>query len=170
MRLSVAVMLFVLGASSAAWGQGRVVFDDVPPWHWAFAGVQEAASAGIFVGYPTSDRELVENAVTQVYDAFVHATNPEARTWAERFLMNTPADWPQPLLRSRMASFSLEDVRIAISGDRGTVSLVAAVALQAAGGIARVRAPMRIEIQRDAGGRWRLDYASLAAGQPQVFR
>lgn len=147
-------------------------FDDVPPWHWAFDGVQKAATARVVIGYPRTDREAAINAVTQVYEAFANPTHPSARSWAERFVTNVPQAWPVPLQRSSLQTFRLEAVRAVIAGDRGTVSFAAAIAQRPTGGGPAVesRARMRVEVQRDGEGRWRVNYADLAAGQPAVFR
>lgn len=143
-------------------------FEDVPPWHWAFDGVQKAATAGVVIGYPAVDREDAINAVIQVYDAFAHATHPAARAWAERFMASPPSTWPQPLQRSSLQAFRLEDVRVVLSGERGTVSFVAAVTLR--GAAAESRARMRVEVRKDTEGRWRASYDDMAAGQPAIFR
>lgn len=170
MRHVTFVVLVIMASASAASAQAFGVFEDTPPWHWAFESVQKLASAGILVGYPTADPELVENVLTQVYDAFGHAAHPAAREWAERFLVGLPSNWPQPLLRSKAQHFLLENVRVQIAGERGTASLVAAVMLRTNGGATRIRTPLRVEVQKDGEGRWRVTYASLAAGQPEVFR
>src|SRR5574341_439824 len=90
MRQIIVVLALVGLTSAAAFGQTPSAFVDVPPWHWAFDAVQQGAAAGIFTGYPTSDQELVANALLQVYDAFAHAGHPSARGWAEWVLINTP--------------------------------------------------------------------------------
>ncbi len=168
MRTCVLVALLAMVPTATAVAQ-PAAFVDVPPWHWAFDGLEKVASAGIFIGYPTDDRESAANALTQVYDAFVNAADPRAREWAERFLVNLPANWPQPLQRSPLLSFRLDDVRVTIRGDLGTIALIAAIGLRTAGGSATTRSPMTVEVQRDRN-RWRVNYASLAAAQPQVFK
>lgn len=166
--LLILILMLSLGSAASAQGSG---FDDVPPWHWAFDAVQRLGTAGIFVGYPTDERERALNAVTQVYDAFAHATHRAASVWAERFLVNLPANWPQPLERSTLVTFRLENPRIDTSGGTMVVSYVALVSLRSsAGRVASSRAAVRAELQRDADGRLRVNYTSLAAGHPQVFR
>jgi hypothetical protein len=146
-------------------------FEDVPPWHWAFEAVQRLGAAGIFVGYPSSDQERAINAVAQVYDAFAHPAHPAARGWAERFLVNLPATWPQTLERSTLLSFRLENARVETAGATIVVSYVALVTLRSSAGVVTSsRAAVRAELQRDADGRLRVNYATLAAAQPQVFR
>src|SRR3989442_3489218 len=127
MRWCATVLALVAMAGGTAWAQGPSAFVDVPPWHWAFEAVQQGATAGIFTGYPTDDSELVANALVQVYEAFAHAGHPGAQGWAEWFLTNTPSQWPQPLQRSRLLTFALEDVRVRVSGDRARATFVAAV-------------------------------------------
>ena len=112
MRWCAITLAIVALAAWTAWAQGPSAFVDVPPWHWAFEAVQQGATAGIFSGYPTDDSELVANALVQVYEAFAHAGHPGAQGWAEWFLTNTPSQWPQPLQRSRLLTFALEDVRV----------------------------------------------------------
>jgi hypothetical protein len=159
-----------VGLASAAVAQDAG-FEDVPPWHWAFEAVQRLGAAGILVGYPTNERERALNAVIQVYDAFAHAAHPAARGWAERFLVNLPATWPQPLERSTLLSFRLENTRVDTAGATMVVSYVALVTLRSSAGVVNSsRAAVRAELQRDADGRLRINYATLAAAQPQVFR
>jgi len=169
-RSAALVMVVLLCVASSASAQDAG-FDDVPPWHWAFEAVQRLGTAGIFVGYPTNDGERALNAVAQVYDAFVHATHPAARGWAERFLVNLPPNWPQPLERSPLLSFRLENARVETSGATMVVSYVALVSMRSsAGGVTSSRAAVRVEIQKDAGGRLRVSYTALTAAQPQLFR
>jgi hypothetical protein len=166
--VAAAVTLLLLASAVAP----ARAFDDVPPWHWAFDGVQKAATAGVVVGYPRVDRESAINAVIQVYEAFANPTHPAAQAWAERFAGNLPTDWPEPLRRSPVQAFRLEGVRAVVAGDRATVVFVAAVAQRPAGGGSAVeaRAQMRVAVRRDGEGRWRVNYADLAAGQPAIFR
>ncbi len=163
------VAALVLLPSTAAWAQAPGVFDDVPPWHWAFESVQKVATAGLFIGYPSDDHDLAVNALIEVYEAFGHPVHPAAREWAERFLTTLPPTWPQPLVQSRVLRFNLEDAGVARVGDRGTISGVATVVLRTDGGSSSIRTPLHVEL-RKLDGRWRVDYASLAASQPQVFR
>src|SRR2546425_2147142 len=116
----VAIAMGAVGAQAAP-----SAFVDVPPWHWAFDAVVDGAARGIFTGYPVDDRELVANALVQVYEAFARPTHPAAREWAEWFLTNTPPGWPQPLQRSRLIAFTLEDLHAQVSGDRATATFVA---------------------------------------------
>jgi hypothetical protein len=167
MRMIMRAILIVVGLTAAAAAQGALQFSDVPPWHWAHDAVQSGGASGAFRGYPADDRELAVNAVTQVYEAFAHATHPRAREWAERFVTNLPANWAQPLERSRLASFALENVRFELSGDRGTVSFVAVTAQT---GASASRTPMRVGVRKDSEGAWRVNYADLVTGQPQLFR
>ncbi len=145
-------------------------FDDVPPWHWAYDAVQRLGAVGIMVGYPRTDRDRALNALTQIYDAFAHAAHPAARAWAERFLANLPANWPQPLARSPLLSFRLETGRVEAGAQGFVVSAIAAVTAPAAGELAGSRTAVRVEVQRDPDGRLRVNYATLAASQPQLFR
>jgi hypothetical protein len=160
-----AVVVLALAAAGAA---GPATFVDVPPWHWAYDAVQQGAAAGIFTGYPATDPELVANALTQVYDAFAHPAHPLAMAWAEEFLRNLPASWPQPLLRSRLRDVVLSDIEVRVQGDRATVRWVAVVTVRA-DGPARTRVRAEAVAVRDPSGRWRIDYAALAAAHPQVF-
>lgn len=170
MRWCATVFALVTLATATAWAQGPSAFVDVPPWHWAYDAVQQGAAAGIFTGYPTSDSELVANALVQVYEAFVHASHPAAQGWAEWFLTNTPSQWPQPLQRSRLLGFALQDVRVRVSGNRASVAFIAAVTVRADGGQSTARSPMEARAEKDGSGHWRVDYTALAAGQPQIFR
>jgi hypothetical protein len=163
--MAVASILLAGAAPSAR------AFDDVPPWHWAFDGVQKAATAGAVIGYPRTDREAAINTVIQVYEAFANSAHPAARAWVERFVTNLPAAWPEPLQRSPLQAFRLEAVRAIVAAERGTLSFVAVVTRRPAGAPAvESRAQMRVEVQRDGEGRWRVNYADLAAGQPAIFR
>lgn len=142
-------------------------FEDVPPWHWAFDAVEKLAREGIIQGYPRNDRDLARNAVTQVYEAFAHPSHPSARTWAEAFLTNLPSGWPAPLQRSSLVSFRLTEQQVRLEGTRGTVSLLATVTLR---GGASARTRFTAAVVRDDGNRWRVDYASLVRGHPDLFR
>ncbi len=170
MRWYVIGLALVVLAGSAAWAQGPSAFVDVPPWHWAFDAVQQGATAGIFTGYPTVDGELVANALVQVYEAFAHAGHPAARGWAEWFLTNTPTQWPQPLQRSRLAGFVLEDLRVQVNADRARATFTAMVSMRTDGGQSTLRSPMQAQAEKDGSGHWRIDYSTLVAGQPQLFR
>ena len=170
MRWCAIGLALVVLAGSAAWAQGPSAFVDVPPWHWAFDAVQQGATAGIFTGYPTADGELVANALVQVYEAFAHAGHPAARGWAEWFLTNTPTQWPQPLQRSRLAGFTLEDLRVQVNADRARATFTAMVAMRTDGGQSTLRSSMEAQAEKDGSGHWRIDYSTLVAGQPQLFR
>lgn len=170
MQMCIQVGIVVVALAAAAQAQIPVAFVDVPPWHWAFEDVERGASTGIFRGYPIDDRERVVNAVTQVYDSFVHASHPRAGEWSARFLVNLPSHWPQPLERFRLVSFRLENVQADLRSDRGAVSFVATITQRTPAGTSEMRTPMRVEVRKDAEGRWRVHYPDLAAGQPQVFR
>ncbi len=163
--------LVVLAAGASAQGQeGPVGFDDVPPWHWAYDSLQRLGAAGIMIGYPTSDRDRAINAVTQIYDAFAHAAHPDARFWAERFLITLPPTWPQPLQRSSLLSFRLENALVESVPQGAVVSLVATVTLRTPGGTASSRVAVRAELRRDPDGRLRVSYATLVAAQPEIFK
>ncbi|OLD47246.1 MAG: hypothetical protein AUI83_14540 [Armatimonadetes bacterium 13_1_40CM_3_65_7] len=170
MRWCAITLAIVALAAWTAWAQGPSAFVDVPPWHWAFEAVQQGATAGVFTGYPTDDNELVANALVQVYEAFAHAGHPGAQGWAEWFLTNTPTQWPQPLHRSRLLKFALEDIRVRVSGDRARATFVAAVTVGTDGGQSALRSPIQAQAAKDGSGHWRIDYTALAAGQPQIFR
>jgi len=147
-------------------------FEDVPPWHWAFQSVQDLAHKGILQGYPMADRELASNAVAQVFDSFAHARHPDARTWAERFLANLPPNWPQPLDRSNLLSFRFAETQVRLTGTEGTVaiSLSARVEISGPPFAKIVQTRFRVRVAKDTAGRWRVDYASLVAAQPEIFR
>ncbi len=166
----VATLALVALASVTAGAQTPSAFVDVPPWHWAFDAVQEGAAQGIFTGYPTNDRESVANAFVQIYDAFAHAQQPAAREWAEWFLTNTPPGWPLPLAHSRLVSFALENLQVDVGSDQATAIFVAVTAVRANGSVFTMRAPVQARAERDGSGHWRVDYATLATGQPQIFR
>jgi hypothetical protein len=170
MRVSLGLSLLVLLACGAAGAQEAPAFIDVPPWHWAYDSVQRSAAAGVFRGYPTTDSERIANTVTQIYEAFAHATHTAAREWAERFAMNLPPDWPAPLQRSRLQNFRLENIAVSVAGNRATAAFVAAITLTSTGGGVSVRSSARAELTRTGEGRWRANYATLAAAQPQLFR
>jgi len=142
-------------------------FEDVPPWHWAYDAVQRLAEHGIILGYPRDERELALNAVMQVYAAFAHAGHPSARAWAESFLTNLPAGWPAPLQRSELTAFQLSESQVRLDGRRGTVSVQGVVRTRRA---ADRRLSMTASVVQDDAGRWRVDYASLVQGHPDVFR
>lgn len=169
MRLAVLVVSLVAASTAVAIAQ-PAVFGDVPPWHWAFDAIRPTGSAGVFVGYPTSDAEAAFNAITQVYETFAHASHPEAQGWAERFLAEIPSNWPRPLTSSRLLGFRLENPQPALSGGRGSVTFVAVVVLRQNGGSKETRTRVRVDVQKDTEARWRVKYSSLASGQPQVFK
>jgi len=146
----------LVGAGGAA---QTATFPDVPPWHWAHDGVQKSQDAGVLIGYPTPTAQLVENAVFQVYDGFAHADAAAAQAWVERFTYNRPANWPQPLRRSRIAQFALRDVRVVVHNDTATATFVAGVVTRQGQDVTK----MRVALRR-AGQDWQVDYASLAAG------
>ncbi len=165
-----ALALVAIAVGSSGVQAAPSVFVDVPPWHWAFDAVQDGAAKGIFTGYPVDDRELVANALVQVYEAFARPTHPAAREWAEWFLTNTPAEWPQPLHRSRLIAFALEDLHTEVRGDRATATFVAVTTIRDDGRASTVRTPTQVEAERDASRHWRVDYATLMTGQPSIFR
>lgn len=170
MRQIIVVLALVGLTGTTVFAQAPSPFVDVPPWHWAFDAVQQGAAEGIFTGYPTNDRDLVANALLQIYEAFAHPGHPSAQEWAEWFLTNTPSGWPQPLQRSRLVRYALENVQVRVSGDRATVTFVAAVTVRADGGPSSVRVPVETRAEKDGSGHWRIDYATLASAQPQLFR
>ena len=161
---------------SGAWAAGAAVaqpppapFPDVPPWHWANQAVLADQRAGLVIGYPADPRTLVENSVRQVYDSFAHAHATGARAWAERFTYDRPGAWPQPLERSRLLAFSLDNVRASVSGDTATATFTARVATaRPTGGEDHAETPMRVAL-RLTDGDWKIDYATLAKTAP-VFR
>lgn len=159
-------LTLVAGAASLAGVGGRAAaaFPDVPPWHWAHEGVRRGQDAGILIGYPAAAPELVQNAVFQVYDGFAHAGATAAQAWVERFTYNRPANWPQPLQRSRIVRFALRDLRTAHNTDTATATFTAAVTTPQGQDVAR----MRVMLRR-AGEDWQVDYASLAAASA-LFR
>jgi hypothetical protein len=169
-RTGVLAVATVLALAAAASAQTRIWFDDVPPWRWAFDSVQKGAEAGIFIGYPLTDRDRAINVVTQVYEAFANAAAPSAQQWAERFLTNLPAGWPEPFQRSRLAGFRLLHVRVEAQADRQIVAFTSVIVLRGPGRPPEIRASLRVEVVKDQEGRWRANYATLADGQPHVFK
>lgn len=169
-RIAGALALVAMAVGSAGAAAAPSAFVDVPPWHWAFDAVQDGAARGIFTGYPVDDREMVANALNQVYDAFARPTHPAAREWAEWFLTNTPPAWPQPLQRSQLVAFTLEDLRVQVGGDRASATFVAVTTIRNGGQVSTVRAPIQAQAERDSSRHWRVDYTTLVAGQPSIFR
>ena len=171
MRRIIGTLALVAIAGGSAGAQvAPSVFVDVPPWHWAFDAVQDGAAKGIFTGYPVDDRELVANALVQVYEAFARPTHPAAREWAEWFLTNTPPAWPQPLQRSRLIAFTLEDLRVEVGSDQASATFVAVTTVRDDGHVSMARAPIQAHAERDSSRHWRVDYATLATGQSSIFR
>jgi len=173
MRAALSVLALIVLVAGIATAQAPTpAFDDVPPWHWAFQAAQELAQKGILQGYPKADRELALNAVAQVFDSFAHARHPEARAWAERFLFNPPPNWPQPLERLNLLSFRFAETQVRLAGAEGTaaISLGARVKIAGPPFAKIVQARVSVKVARDAAGRWRVDYPSLAAAQPEIFR
>lgn len=166
MRWVLAVMTVLLAATTAA-GQALSPFEDVPPWHWAYQAVRTLAEKGIVQGFPKNQSELAGNAVTQVYEAFAHASHASARGWAELFLTNLPSDWPRSLERSRVTGYGITDRVVRLQGTRGTVTYLAVVNLRDARAFS---GRVTVTVVRDDTGRWRVDYPTLAAAQPAVFR
>ena len=169
-RIAGALALVAIAVGSAGAQAAPSAFVDVPPWHWAFDAVQDGAARGIFTGYPVDDRELVANALVQVYEAFTRPTHPAAREWAEWFLTNTPTGWPQPLERSRLIAFTLDDLRAEVRDDRATATFVAVTTVRDDGHVTTVRVPVQAQAERDASRHWRVDYSTLVTGQPSIFR
>jgi hypothetical protein len=151
----VAGILLAGGAARAA----ASPFPDVPPWHWAFDSVTKAHDAGIVIGYPASPEELVQAAITAVYDGFAHAGAPGAEAWVARFTYNRPADWPAPLTRARIAAFTLTEVRAIVSGSTATATYTARVTT---GDGRALAGPMRVRLRANDDD-WQVDYATLAA-------
>jgi S-layer family protein len=152
----VAGILFSGGGARAA----APPFPDVPPWHWAFDSVTKAHDAGIVIGYPSSPEELVQAAITAVYEGFAHASSPGAESWVARFTYNRPADWPAPLARARVAAFTLTEIRPIVSGSTATATYAARITT----GDGRVlTGPMRVRLRANDDD-WQVDYATLAAG------
>ena len=149
--------IFFAGAAARA---AAAAFPDVPPWHWAFDSVTKAHDAGILIGYPSPPEELIQAAITAVYDGFAHASSPGAENWVARFTYNRPADWPAALARARVASFALTGVRPSVSGSTATATYTARVTT--ADGRA-LTGPMRVRLRAN-GDDWQLDYATLAEG------
>lgn len=165
-RLVLVVLAGVLLVTGRAAAQARAAsFPDVPPWHWAYRGLASDARAGLLAGYPAAPAELMENAVTQVYDGFAHARAPEARAWVERFTYNRPAAWPRPLERSPLAAFSLRAVKPNIAGAAATVTFTAQITTRAG---ETMTTPMRVGLHL-IDGEWKIDYATLAGGSA-LFR
>ena len=165
--LAVAVILTAFFTAAA----NAQAFEDVPPWHWAREAIDRLAVARVIVGFPPNNRDLAVNAVTQVYESFAHASHPDVQAWAERFLTNLPAGWPQPLQRSSLVRYRLEQfgVRFGAQG-AGRVSFVAVTAVRSAGATTSRRVSVQAEVQQDRDGRWRVNYSSLASAQPEIFR
>lgn len=165
-RLLIALVIAGLTTTAVA-AQG---LEDVPPWHWARAAIDRLVSGGIIVGFPPNHRDLAANAVIQIYEAFSHPSHPEAQAWAERFLADLPAAWPRPLQQSPLLRYRLEQfsVRFGLQG-MARVSFVAFTVVRNGAAVTQ-RASVQAEAQQDPTGRWRVNYASLAAAQPQVFR
>jgi len=165
----VAVLLAVLTSGPLFLGAARaaetVPFPDVPPWHWAYNGIEKDRAAGLFEGYPAGPIELAANAVTQVYDGFVHSGAAGAQTWVERFTFNRPPTWPEPLQRSQILRFSLTGMRVRAGGDTAVVTFTATVTTRRA---QTVTTPMRAALRYD-GQNWQVDFASLASGS-SLFR
>ncbi|TMI81855.1 MAG: hypothetical protein E6H04_05875 [Bacillati bacterium ANGP1] len=131
----------VLIACAAATAAG---FPDVPPWHCG---------------------ALIDNAITQVYDGFAHASAAGAQAWVERFSYNLPPDWPAPFLRSEIVAFSLTGMRVSINGNTAEAAFTAAVGTRG-GRTSTVQMHVAVRFN---GLDWRLDYAALARASP-LFR
>ena len=157
----VALILFAGAAARAA----APPFPDVPPWHWAFDSVTKVHDAGIVIGYPSPPEELIQAAITAVYDGFAHAASPGAEAWVARFTYNRPADWPAPLTRARVAAFTLTEVRAIVSGTTATATYTARVTT---GDGHSFTGPMRVRL-RGNGDDWQVDYATLS-GASVLFR
>ncbi|HXX40177.1 MAG TPA: hypothetical protein VEP50_18830 [bacterium] len=169
-------LVVLLTLAAGLWASGPVVaqsppapFPDVPPWHWAYQAVQQDEQAGLVIGYPATPRELVGNSIEQVYAGFAHARATGAQAWIERFTYNRPATWPDPLDRSRLVAFSLNELRVVVTGDTATAAFTAQVTTDtSAGGAQTTASPMRIDL-RQVDGDWKIDYATLAQGST-LFR
>lgn len=162
--LSIA-LVGLLAATGIAQG-----FEDVPPWHWSRPAIDSLVAGNIIVGFPPNSRDLALNAVVQVYESFAHSSHPQAQAWAERFLTNLPSNWPRPLSRSRLRGYRLDNPSVSFDRDGGTVSFLATIVLLSDGKAVTQRGAVRADVQRDPNGRWRANYASLAVGQPAIFR
>lgn len=132
---------------------------DVPPWNWAYQAVVFDQGQGLVNGYPAGPKALAANSIAQVYAGLAHADAAGAQAWIERFTYDRPADWPAPLERSTLASFSFEDMRIALAGTRATAAFTARLTTRAGMRISKkVRVPLRLK-----GSVWQVDYTDLAA-------
>lgn len=72
--------------------------------------------------------------------------------------------------RSALVRVHLENTRVELVGTGGVVSFVAVVTLRAGAGVVESRAPVRAGVQKDADGHLRINYPTLAAAQPALFR
>lgn len=158
--LLVAGILLVSWAGPAGAQRPREVlpFPDVPPWHWAYQAVLRAQKAGIFVGYPTTPSELVENSIVQVLAGFAHGSAPGAQAWVERFTFDRGTTWPAPLEHSSLVGFTLTAARIAVRGDTASASLTATLRTRT-GRVLTV--PLRLALRYN-GQDWQVDYGTLA--------
>ena len=162
-NLRAIISCVLMAGTLSAGGAARAAapeFPDVPPWHWAFDSVTKAHDAGILIGYPSPPEELIQAAITAVYDGFAHASSPGAGAWVARFTYDRPADWPAALARARVATFALTQVRPFVSGSTATATYTARVTI--ADGRA-LTGPMRVRL-RTNGEDWQVDYATLAEG------
>jgi hypothetical protein len=157
-----ATAIFFAGAAARA---AAPAFPDVPPWHWAFDSVTKVHDAGIVIGYPSPPEELIQAAITAVYDGFAHAASPGAEAWVARFTYNRPADWPAPLTRARLAAFTLREVRAIVSGTTAAATYTAGVTT---GDGRALMGPMHVRLRAN-GDDWQVDYATLA-GASVLFR
>lgn len=140
-------------------------FPDVPPWHWAYQAVQSLQRDGLVNGYRTSSRDLAENSIDQVFGGFAHASAAGAQQWVERFAYRLPSNWPAPLQRGALTSYSLSDMDLAISGTHGVATFTANLRDRSGRSQSRrVRAHLSFN-----GQDWQADYADLAAQIP-LFR
>jgi len=163
-RWVAAVTICLCVGAAPAWAAAP--FPDVPPWHWAAAAVAADQAAGLVIGYPSTPAELIANAVTQVYDGFLHAAEAGSQAWVERFTYDRPAEWPASLHRVQLVAFDLSGMRITVGGDVATAAFTASVVPHP--GAAAITRQIQARLRYN-GQDWQVDYAPLAAAD-STFR
>ncbi|RIH84617.1 S-layer homology domain-containing protein [Calidithermus roseus] len=108
--------LAVLGLAGAQQAP-RGGFVDVPPCHWAAEAVRALAAKELVQGSPAGSRELVENALRQVFEG-LRCGDPG---WSLEFLEGAAASFAAGSVE-KLEGFELRKLQTSIDGDRASVA------------------------------------------------
>ncbi|WP_018465851.1 S-layer homology domain-containing protein [Calidithermus timidus] len=151
--------LAVLGLAGAQQAP-RGGFVDVPPCHWAAEAVRALAAKELVQGSPAGSRELVENALRQVFEG-LRCGDPG---WSLEFLEGAPPGFATGAV-GKIDGFELRGLQTRVSGGEATVSFQ--VVISEGGSVYTRRGTARLV---SGPGGWRVVYSSLVALGLPYFR